>query len=117
MGQRLPLPKSDSPGPPILGDIVRGAVQGDFARELGLPGAVTQVALSFVPVVGTLCALRDAAADRQRGDKPGVALNLLSAIPLFGGAAKTAEVIRHAQRLKRGFAVSSRRYHPAASGD
>jgi hypothetical protein len=117
MRQLLPNAKSGSHGPTVLADIVRGAVQGDFARDLGLPGAVTQVALSFVPVVGTLCALRDAAADRQRGDKPGVALNLLAAVPLFGGAAKTAEVIRHAQRLQRGFAVSYRRNRPAASGD
>jgi hypothetical protein len=116
MGQRLPATRSGSTKSTILGDIVRGAVQGDFARDLGLPGAATQVALSFVPIVGTLCALRDAAADRQRGDKPGVALNLLSTIPFFGGAAKTAEVIRHTQRLKRGFDVSYRRYRPATSG-
>jgi len=56
MRQLLPNAKSGSHGPTVLADIVRGAVQGDFARDLGLPGAVTQVALSFVPVVGTLCA-------------------------------------------------------------
>ena len=100
------MPFSGPGQPPILRDMARGAFQGDFARDLGLPGAATQVALSFVPVVGTLCALRDAEADRRRGDRPGVALNLLSAVPGVGALAKTAEVIRHAKRLKRGFAVS-----------
>ena len=89
-----------------LQDIARGALQGDFAPRLGLPGAATQVALSFIPVVGTLCALRDAAADRRRGDRPGVALNLMSALPGIGAVAKTAEVIRHAKRLKSGYDVS-----------
>lgn len=91
-------------------DIMQGAFLGDYAPALGLPGAVTQVALSFVPVVGTLCALRDAQADRVRRDRPGVVLNLLAALPVFGGIAKTAEVLRHAQRLKRGFDVSTQRH-------
>ena len=96
-----------------LQDMARGAFQGDFAPQLGLPGAATQVALSFVPVVGTLCALRDAAADRRRGDRPGVMLNLMSALPGVGGLAKTAEVVRHAKRLKRGFDVSFPRQRPS----
>ncbi len=100
------LPFSRPQRQSVLQDIARGAFQGDFAPQLGLPGAATQVALSFIPVVGTLCALRDAAADRRRGDRPGVMLNLLSAVPGIGALAKTAEVIRHAQRLKRGFDVS-----------
>lgn len=111
MGQIVPTRPGHS-RPSLVSDIVRGAVQGDFARDLGLPGVVTQVALSFVPVVGTLCAFRDAAADRQRNDRPGMVLNLLAAVPLVGGAAKSAELIRHARRLKRGFGVSYRRYRP-----
>lgn len=96
----------------IGGDIMQGALLGDYAPALGLPGALTQVALSFVPVVGTLCALRDAQANRVRQDHPGVVLNLLAALPVFGGVAKTAEVLRHAQRLKRGFDVSTQRQRP-----
>ena len=99
----------------IISDIIQGAILGDYADELGLPGAATQVALSFVPVVGTLCALRDAQADRVRRDSPGVVLNLLAALPMIGGVAKTAEVIRHAQRLKRGFSVTQRRLRPGTS--
>lgn len=95
--------------PSILADVVRGAMQGDFAPELGLPGAATQVALTFVPVVGTLCSLRDAAADKRRGDYPGVALNLLSIVPVVGGVVKTIELGRHARRLRRGWVVTQRR--------
>jgi hypothetical protein len=107
-------PGTAANSPSILSDIVQGALLGDYATELGLPGAATQVALSFVPVVGTICALRDAQADRIRRDSPGMVLNLLAALPMIGGVAKTAEVIRHAQRLKRGLAVTQRRRRPAA---
>ena len=116
MGQIVPA-RPGRQHPSLINDIVRGAVQGDFASDMGLPGAVTQVALSFVPVVGTICALRDAVAAKQQDDTPGVVLNLLATLPLFGSAAKTAEVLRHTQRLKRGFDVSSRRYRPAPAGD
>jgi len=111
MGQRMAGERRSSIGR----DIIRGAFLGDYAPSLGLPGALTQVALSFVPVVGTLCALRDAQADRVRRDRPGVVLNLLAALPVFGGVAKTAEVLRHAQRLKRGFDVSTREYRSGST--
>ena len=104
MGRRVPDTRRVSIGK----DILRGAFQGDYAPVLGLPGVLTQVALSFVPVVGTLCALRDARADQTQHDRPGVILNLLAALPIFGGVAKTAEVLRHAQRLKRGFDTTAR---------
>lgn len=119
MGQHIPaLPSARAerhPHTSLFTDVLHGAVQGDFATDLGFAGAATQVALSFVPVVGTLCALRDAAADRRRGDRPGIVLNLLSALPLIGGVAKAAEVIRHAQRLQRGFGVSYRQYQQRPS--
>lgn len=101
--------------PSLAKDIANGAFLGDYAPTLGLPGALTQVALSFVPVVGTLCALRDARADQMRRDRPGVILNLLATLPLFGGVAKTAEVLRHAQRLKRGFGVTVQQYRSRPS--
>ncbi len=100
--------------PSILRDVARGAFLGDFADELGLPGAATQVGLSFVPVLGALCDLRDAAASRRRGDTPGIALNLLALLPLVGGIAKGVGVWRHAKRLQRGLVVS---YHQRQSGD
>lgn len=99
-------------GPPIVRDIVRGALLGDWAGELGLPGAATQVALNFVPVVGTVCALRDAAANWRTRDRTGIALNLLAIIPVIGAVAKTAEVWRHVQRLRRGFEVTYRVRRP-----
>jgi hypothetical protein len=116
MGQLVPKAPAPSLRGEIMSDVVRGAIQGDFAQDLGLPGAVTQVALRYLPVVGTVCAFRDAAADKRRNDAPGVVLNLLSAFPLVGGVAKTAEVLRHSQRLKRGFAVTYRRHRRRATG-
>lgn len=110
MGQRISNGRRSS----LVQDVVRGAFLGDYAPELGLPGALTQVALSFVPVIGTLCALRDARADQLRRDRPGVILNLLATFPLLGGLAKTAEVLRHAQRLKRGFDVTTRQHRSGA---
>ena len=78
-------------------------------RLAGIRSAPLLAALTFVPVVGTLCGLRDAAADQRRGDYPGVALNLLSIVPVVGGMAKALELARHAQRLKRGWVVSNKR--------
>jgi hypothetical protein len=104
-----------SPRSLFFRDIVQGALLGDFARDLGLPGAVVQVALNFIPVVGSICALRDAAANWRVKDRTGVALNLLAVIPYVGAVAKTAEVWRHVGRLRRGFDVSYRirRQQPA----
>ena len=50
----------------LVRDIVRGAVPGDFAPALGLAGAATQVVLGYLPVVGTLGALRDPGATPAR---------------------------------------------------
>ncbi|CAA9578339.1 MAG: hypothetical protein AVDCRST_MAG18-2809 [uncultured Thermomicrobiales bacterium] len=114
MGQE---PNSGGAGrPSILGDMVRGALLGDFARELGLPGAAVQVALNFVPVVGSICAFRDAAANWRTRDRTGVLLNLLAVVPVIGAVAKGAEVWRHVQRLRRGFEVSYRVRRPQGAG-
>lgn len=99
-------------GPPLVSDVVRGALLGDWAGELGLPGATTQVLLNFVPVVGSICALRDAAASWRSRDRAGVALNLLAILPWIGAVAKIAEVWRHVQRLRRGFEVTYRVRRP-----
>ena len=82
-------------------DIYFGAVLGDFAPTLGIPGAVTQVALGYVPVVGSMTALRDAAADWKLHDALGVILNLLAIFPVLGGLSKTADVVHTLHRLHR----------------
>src|SRR5690348_10990607 len=56
-------------------DVWRGAVIGDFATEIGFFGALTQALLGFVPVIGTLCAVRDLIADMRMGDRLGMLLN------------------------------------------
>ncbi len=78
----------------FVGDVYAGAVRGDYAEYLGLAGRATQIVCSFIPVVGTICALRDFLADRHNGDRMGAFLNLLGLIPFLGGFPKTAAVIR-----------------------
>lgn len=85
----------------LASDVARGAFQGDFARDLGLAGTLTQAALGYVPGVGTVCAARDAVASWRQRDRVGCALNALALVPFVGGVAKTAEALRNAQRISR----------------
>lgn len=78
----------------LVGDVAAGLFLGDFATELGLPGAITQVTVSFVPLIGSACAARDLVADLRRHDHVGAALNALALTPILGGFSKTFEVIR-----------------------
>lgn len=78
----------------LIRDVSAGLFLGDFADELGLPGAVTQVAISFVPLIGSMCAVRDLVADVRRRDRVGALLNFLALTPILGGFSKTFEVIR-----------------------
>jgi hypothetical protein len=94
---------------PLARDIWNGAVRGDYAPALGVPGAATQIALAFVPGVGTLCALRDVLADWARRDGAGVALNLLALVPFLGGFPKTAAVLRAVQHVGRAVHVTRQR--------
>ncbi len=110
MGQLPPVTAGKPPA--FLPDILRGAFLGDFAQVLGLPGATVQVGLNFVPVLGTLCALRDALANWRARDRTGVLLNLLAVVPVIGGIAKAAEVWRHVKRLHSGYIVSYRNRRP-----
>lgn len=111
--RRLPRRRS------FVGDVSAGLFLGDFARDLGLPGAVTQVALSFVPLIGSMCAVRDLTADLRHHDHFGAFLNVLALTPVFGGFSKTFEVMRSTAHV--GHAVHSahqqaeRRKNAAAS--
>jgi hypothetical protein len=78
----------------FLGDIVAGALFGDFARDLRVPGAVTQIILSFIPLIGSMCAVRDLIADLRHHDRTGAFLNVLALAPILGGFSKTLEVVR-----------------------
>lgn len=77
----------------LLRDIVDGAVLGDAAPRLHLAGALIQIFLGYVPVIGTLCALRDFVVSRRNGHTVAAFLNLLSVLPIFGGVPKTMAVI------------------------
>ena len=85
-------------------DIYWGAVWGDFSPSIGIPGAVVQALIGYVPVLGTITALRDAVADVRQHDHAGLILNLLAAFPVLGGLAKTADVLHELRRLHRVYA-------------
>ncbi len=94
---------------PLVRDVFNGAVRGDYAPQLGVPGTATQIALAFVPGIGTLCALRDALANWRRRDRIGVTLNLLALVPVAGGFPKTAAVLRAAQHVGRAVHITRQR--------
>lgn len=98
---RGPAPRRRS----LVGDVSAGLFLGDFAQELGLPGAFTQVAISFVPLIGSVCAVRDLTADLRHHDRIGALLNFLALTPILGGFSKTFEVIRSTAHV--GHAVHS----------
>lgn len=87
----------------FLPDLWNGAILGDFAPRLGMAGAVTQAALSYVPLVGSVCALRDVIGSHRRRDHLGLVLNLLAIVPILGGFPKTAEVIHTLAIMRRGW--------------
>jgi hypothetical protein len=87
----------------VIRDIYSGAVLGDFAPTVGIPGALTHALLGYVPIVGTITALRDAVADIRVRDGAGIILNLLAIFPVLGGLAKTADVLHGLHRLNRAY--------------
>lgn len=90
----------------VIGDVSAGLFLGDFATDLGLPGAITQVAVSFVPLIGSTCAVRDLIADLRHHDHVGAALNALALTPVLGGFSKTFEVIRSTAHIGHAMHVS-----------
>ena len=98
-----PRPLPTRPKYSLIGDIYRGAVWGDFSPSIGIPGAITQALLGYVPVVGTATALRDALADWRLHDGVGLILNIFAAFPVLGGLAKTADVLHVLHRLHRAY--------------
>lgn len=119
-GYTAPLPSHLAPATPdsptmtrrpprrrsLLGDVTAGLVLGDFAADLGMPGAVTQVVVSFVPLIGSTCAVRDLVADLRHHDHVGAALNFLALTPILGGFSKTFEVIRSTAHVGHAMHVS-----------
>src|SRR5690348_6029072 len=99
MSQQPAQPVMVVPAPrPLASDMLRGAFLGDFDTDLGVAGALTQAAVGFIPVVGTVAALRDLIACIGRRDPLGIVLNMLAAIPVFGGLAKTADALHTLHR-------------------
>ncbi|HKD75273.1 MAG TPA: hypothetical protein VKB76_07245 [Ktedonobacterales bacterium] len=83
----------------FVADIYLGAVRGDFADDLRIPGRITQAALAYVPILGNIMAFRDFIADRRKRDHVGAFLNALALIPFLGGFPKTAATIRTVRHI------------------
>jgi hypothetical protein len=96
-----PIARPAAPSRALAFDLYRGVVWGDFDRQLGAAGATAQAAVGFIPVVGTVTALRDLLACIGQGDLLGIVLNLLAIFPVFGGLAKTADALHAMQRYHR----------------
>src|SRR5215475_5701971 len=108
-----PVPSSTlPPSRGLVSDLFRGVILGDFDQRLGPTGAVAQSAVGFIPVVGTLAALRDLLACIGQRDPLGIVLNLLAIFPVFGGLAKTADALHALHRYQR---ASQRRHQEARS--
>ncbi len=110
----MTYPASPPPRPSFLGDIYAGAVRGDFAPTLGVPGILTQIIVGFIPVVGTVCAARDFIADRRNHDRLGALLNALALIPFLGGFPKTAAVLHSVHHIGRVVVKIEHRRSPAS---
>lgn len=116
MPQQVMSPPRVTPEPPSRGlavDLFRGVVVGDFDQQLGAAGAAAQSVVGFIPVVGTLAALRDLLACIGQRDALGIVLNLLAIFPVFGGLAKTADALHALHRYQR---ASQRRKQRAMNG-
>jgi hypothetical protein len=105
---REAVPVRRAPVTSFVLDVFRGAILGDFAHDLHVPGAVTQAVLGYVPVVGDIIAIRDAIHDTLHRDALGVFLNILALFPVAGGIPKTIEVIRSTRHIHQAY----RRGHP-----
>lgn len=97
--------------PGVMRDVWNGAVRGDFARTLGVAGGVTQIIIGFLPLFGTLAAMRDIVADLKYHDRLGCAFNTLALIPFFGGVSKTMDVIRIVHHAGHVVHFAQRRNH------
>lgn len=101
MGERIKKMLPPTEEHTLIQDIFLGAVQGDFAQEIGGAGRLTQVVLAFVPGIGSICAFRDMLADWQYDDKVGATLNAIAILPFVGSVSKLAAVFRAARRMSR----------------
>ncbi len=85
----------------FIQDIYTGAIHGDFADHLGVPGKITQIIFALIPIVGSFCAIRDYIACRRKRDRMGQFLNLLAFIPMLGVFPETLKVVRHGGSIVR----------------
>lgn len=97
--------------PGLVRDVLNGALRGDFARNLGFFGGLTQIIIGFLPLFGTLAAMRDLLADLKYHDRFGCVFNALALVPVFGGFSKTVDVLRAVHHAGQVVHVTQRSRH------
>ena len=110
-----PRAEQSAPVPSFVFEIFRGAVFGDWAHDLRVPGAAIQAIMGFIPVVGDICAIRDGIHDLVYRDPVGVILNILALVPIFGGIPKTIEVIRSVRHVSHAYSRQRHQRHQRRS--
>jgi len=81
-----------------LRDRARKYVSLDTPEDADLGDMAIDIATGFLPVVGTAQAGRDFERARREGDKLGMGLSSLAAIPVVGGVAKAANKARKGEK-------------------
>ena len=82
-----------------LRDRARKFVSLDTPEDADLADTAIDIGAGFLPVVGTAQAGRDFERARREGDKIGMALASVGAVPVVGGAANLANKVRKGKKV------------------
>jgi hypothetical protein len=95
---------------------LRGVFAGAYAIEdLRAPGILAWIAVGFVPVIGSLAAVRDAYYSYEVREWSALALNLIGILPFMKGVTNLLEVT-HLHQLHRVAHVAHQMSHVARHG-
>jgi hypothetical protein len=84
-----------APDPPyhLIPDLLRGLFKGAYAVDrMHTPGLLVWIAVGFIPVAGTLAAMRDAYYSLEVRSWGALALNLIGLLPFMKGFTNLVEV-------------------------
>ena len=94
----------------LIEDVYCGAVRGEFDDNLGPVGYTTLAIFGFIPVIGSVCAIRDLFASRRNHDAFGTFINIFAIIPVIGGFFKAILALRNMGRAR--MALKARHSQP-----
>jgi hypothetical protein len=91
----------------------RNLISLDSPADQDVADIGADIALGFVPVVGTAQAGRDFERARRENDKLGMVLSAAAGVPIVGGVAKTANAARKGKKAVKATVDALRGYDPA----